>query len=80
MTTKTRTPGRPVVRQHWKLKGCTKCLGDLFWVNDYFENYWECLQCGHHEGTIDSFWSLPKKDARWRLAINCWENISKTGE
>lgn len=31
----------------WKLKGCPKCKGDLFFDRDMDGRYGQCLQCGY---------------------------------
>lgn len=35
----------------WKLRGCTKCGGDIMIDNDHYGWYVQCLQCG-------SLWEL----------------------
>jgi len=31
----------------WKLKGCVRCQGDVFLVEDEHGRYEQCLQCGY---------------------------------
>ena len=57
-----------LVESHrWLMKACHKCGGDIFYVQDKLDCYWECLQCGHHNQIDDNFAALPKVDSRWRL-------------
>ena len=59
----------PTTHSSWRLKQCPRCNGDLFYVKDALENYYECLQCGCHAFSDDKFAALPKVDSRWRLVI-----------
>ena len=63
-----------------RIKGCQYCHGDLFWVEDYLESYWECLQCSKHQGIVDAFAALPKRDKRWRISLEYLGNLGKVGE
>ena len=40
-------PGRGAVIRMVKLKGCPRCAGDLYLVEDRFGKYLSCLQCGY---------------------------------
>lgn len=46
------------------LKGCPRCVGDLFLTCDRYGDYYACLQCGHVE-ELDDYWrnflATPKK-------------------
>lgn len=33
-------------------RSCSKCNGDLYWVEDYDGDRWKCLQCGHEQTEI----------------------------
>jgi Zn ribbon nucleic-acid-binding protein len=80
MTTTKKQPAFMV--QHgdrWRLKQCNTCGGDLFWVEDTLESYWECLQCSKHQDVHDKFAEIPKRDSRWRISLDYLSQIGKTG-
>jgi len=64
----------------WMYRSCKYCGGDLFWVEDTLDSYWECLQCSHHQMIKDKFADMPKRDKRWRIDLKYLSEIGKTGD
>lgn len=65
--------------KRWRTGACKHCGGDLYFVEDSLETYWECLQCDRHQEITDSFADIPKRDKRWRIDLNYLRELSKTG-